>query len=476
MNVNKNLAIFVAASTLAMTAGVVADSGVQTVLDGRLLQFDQPAMMQSGRVMVPLRGIFESLGATVLFDPATRTIKATKEGRVVELTLGSRQARINGETSYLDVPAATMGGRTLVPLRFVSQALGADVRWNPATRTVALTSQAGGGDLSNIPSSPPVQPPTPAALPQLSNLVHNARRPLNPGDRLVVSVNGDSGGQASFDLLGVVNGVPMREVSNGKYEGEYLVQQGTQVQSGTLVVRLRKGGQEGVLESARAVSIRNNNQNNNNNNNNQSSVSPQEGSVVNTSRPTVQANLDSALRQGSTRVFMDGNEVTNQSSVVGSSVHYVPNYDLTAGNHRVLVQGIDYNGRQLSREWNFSVYNNNGNNNGNNNNNGNYGSNLSISNPYSGSNVGASFNVQGQTRPYAQVQIVAQSQRSLIPGVIGFQNRVASATQQADSSGRFSIQLDVSRVPVNTPISLEIQSADNNGNNRETTQVDVVRR
>lgn len=476
----KNVFIAAAASLVLLGQAWAAGPEVQTTLDGRPLNFDQPALMQDGRVMVPLRGIFESLGADVLFDNATRTIKATKGDRVVELALGSREAMINGQMSYLDVPASSIGGRTLVPLRFVSEALGADVRWSPASRTVALSSS--GGEVSNAPiQQSPAQSGNVA--PTLSNVVHNARRGLNAGDTLVVTATGDPGGQASFDIMGVTTNVPMREVSSGRYEGEFVVKRGMQVDNGTLVAHLSRNGKESVLESRRAVDINGGNVADNGGGFNGNSadafqVTPAEGSIVNTSRPTVHVNLDSRLTPGSTRVFLDGNEVTNQAQTVGSAVHFVPNGDLSSGYHRVSVQAVDRNGRLLSRDWDFSVsttsYNNNNNGNG-------------VFNPYgpmtvnltnlnNGSTVGPFFNVQGQTAPFSQVSLVAQAERSLIPGVIGVQNQVANITRQADGQGRFDIQVDASRVPRNTNLEIRIQASDSQGRSSNPTQVDVTRR
>lgn len=446
---------------------------VQTTLDGRPLNFDQPAIMQGGRVMVPLRGIFESLGADVLFDNATRTIKATKGDRVVELALGSREAMINGQMSYLDVPASSIGGRTMVPLRFVSEALGAEVRWSPSSRTVALSS---GGEVPGASNQPPAQSGN--AAPNLRNVVHNARRGLNAGDTLVVTATGDPGGQASFDIMGVTTDVPMRETSSGRYEGEFVIKRGMQVQNGTLVAHLSRNGQESVLESRRAVDINGGNVADGGNNGNSSDafqVTPAQGSIVNTSRPTVHVNLDSRLTPGTARVFLDGNEVTQQAQVMGSAVHFVPASDLSSGYHRVSVQAVDRNGRLLSRDWDFSVstssYNNGG---------GVFNPNgpvvVNLSNLNNGSTVGSFFNVVGQTTPFSQVSLVAQAQRNLIPGVIGVQNQVANLTRQADGQGRFDIPVDASRVPRNTNLELRIQATDSQGRSSNPTQINVTRR
>jgi hypothetical protein len=460
---------FVAASALVLAGQAWAlGPQVQTTLDGRPLIFDQPAIMQDGRVMVPLRGIFESLGADVLFDNATRTIKATKGDRVVQLALGSREAMINGQMSYLDVPANTLGGRTLVPLRFVSEALGADVRWNPSSRTVALSS---GGDVSKVPVQPPV---TQNAAPQLTNVVHNGRNGLNAGDTLVVTATGDPGGQASFDIMGVITDVPMREISSGRYQGEFTVRRGMQVQNGTVVAHLSRNGQQAVLESRRGVDILGGIVGENVPSDDYFQISPAQGSVVNTSRPTLHVNLDSKLTPGSARVFVDGNEVTNQAQVMGSAVHYVPQSDLNNGNHRVSVQAVDRNGRLLSRDWDFNVQNTTGYNNGGMINP--YAPYVNLTNLNSGANVGGIFSIQGQTTPFSQVSVVAEAQRNLIPGIIGVQNQVANVTRQADGMGRFDIPIDVSRVPPNTTLELRIQASDNQGRTGNPTQIDVTRR
>ena len=97
-----------------------------------------------GSTMVPMRAIFDALGATVRWDGATMTITATKDATVVVLRIGNRTATINGNPVTLNEPAVIISGSTLVPLRFVSDALGATVRRDGATRTVIITNYRGG--------------------------------------------------------------------------------------------------------------------------------------------------------------------------------------------------------------------------------------------------------------------------------------------------------------------------------------------
>ncbi len=114
---------------------------VIVVVNGQQLQFDQPPVERAGRVFVPLRGVFEHLGASVVY--ANGQINATGNGRNISLQIGSNQATVNGQPQTIDVAPFLIGSRTLVPLRFVAQALGASVDWNNNTSTVTITGSGG---------------------------------------------------------------------------------------------------------------------------------------------------------------------------------------------------------------------------------------------------------------------------------------------------------------------------------------------
>lgn len=444
----------VTALTLAaVLAGLASADGLETTLNGQPLRFDQPARLQDGRVMVPLRGIFESLGAEVLFDPSTRAIKATRKGRVVELSLGSQLARVNGQPTYLDVPASSLGGRTMVPLRFVSEALGAEVRWQPTLRTVALSSDP-------LPTTQDLETPL-----RLESVLHNGQRTLRPGDQLVVTATGEPGGQARFDILGLTSAVPMHEVRSGHYEGQLRLPEQLHTTRAPVVVHLQHGDRAASLQATQSLSF-------------QAlapvTINPPEGSLVATSRPTIHADWAVPIQLGTARVFLDGQEVSPQARVVGSAVHFVPNYDLVPGNHRVVLQALDHQGKLLSREWSFSVPNQVGNNQVGNNQG--YGmAPMVFSNLANGSRLPAHYNIQGQTTPFAQVLLQAQAQNSLIPGWIGLERQVDRAQVQADAAGRFNLPLNISSVPGNTPVELEIQVRDRSGRSTETIRVQVTR-
>ncbi|GAX89988.1 hypothetical protein EFBL_1614 [Effusibacillus lacus] len=117
-------------------------SSVVTVyIDGKQQTFDPPAQVVNGRTLVPLRAIFEKLGAKVDWEDATQTVKASKDGKKVQLRIGSNKAYVNEEERTLDVPAQLIQDRTMVPARFVSEALGAKVGWDGELQSVFVQTR-----------------------------------------------------------------------------------------------------------------------------------------------------------------------------------------------------------------------------------------------------------------------------------------------------------------------------------------------
>ncbi|MCL2201574.1 MAG: stalk domain-containing protein, partial [Oscillospiraceae bacterium] len=109
--------------------------------NGQMIDFDVPARLAEGRTLVPMRAIFEKLGANVIWNNEARTITAIRDGAVIVMPLGSTAPTVNGQTVTIDVPATAVDGRTLVPLRFVIEALGAPIVWEASTRTVIINTE-----------------------------------------------------------------------------------------------------------------------------------------------------------------------------------------------------------------------------------------------------------------------------------------------------------------------------------------------
>jgi len=359
-HVRNGLVAVIAVLVLATGAVPALAADVNVVVDGQVLTFDEPPTMQGGRVLVPLRGIFERLGADVVFSAATRDIKATRGSTVIELTLGSNNALVNGRNVYLDSPAQAFGGRTMVPLRFISEALGADVKWNAATRTVqiASTTMPPSGGTTPPPSSGTTPPPT-AERPRIDNIVMNADSTLEPGDTLTVIMTGTPNGRASFDLLGIASDISMREVSGGRYEGSFTIRRDTRQGRATVVVHLSKDGTEAMQEASRTVAI------------GPSAptggippypttggaltLSPLPNSISAVTRPTIAATFASNINAGSLRLLLDGQDVTGRANVGFRDIFFTPENDLGIGVHTVQIYGTAAAGTPLNRTWSFSV-------------------------------------------------------------------------------------------------------------------------
>ncbi|MBM3471369.1 MAG: copper amine oxidase N-terminal domain-containing protein, partial [Armatimonadetes bacterium] len=89
---------------------------IRVIVNGEELAFDVPPVEVGGRLLVPLRGVFERLGATVLWEPSTQRITAATASRTIELVMGRREAAVDGKLVLLDIPPMVVGGRTMVPL------------------------------------------------------------------------------------------------------------------------------------------------------------------------------------------------------------------------------------------------------------------------------------------------------------------------------------------------------------------------
>ncbi|HVL39945.1 MAG TPA: copper amine oxidase N-terminal domain-containing protein, partial [Fimbriimonadaceae bacterium] len=114
-------------------------------LDGREIVFDdvRPQMV-NGRLMVPIRGIFEQMGIAVEWDAQREVVTARKAPDLVELEVNSRVARINGQEAVLEVAPFHHRGRTLVPLRLIAQATGANVTYRDGDVHIQTSQRTAG--------------------------------------------------------------------------------------------------------------------------------------------------------------------------------------------------------------------------------------------------------------------------------------------------------------------------------------------
>lgn len=130
---------------IMQTAVFAADSGITVIINGNQLESDVAPEIVNDRTMLPMRAIFEELGATVSWLEADRIVLATKNDLMIVLQIDnykmSVQSASNNENKAVELEAAPYitNGRTMVPARAVAEALKADVQWNGETRTVTIT-------------------------------------------------------------------------------------------------------------------------------------------------------------------------------------------------------------------------------------------------------------------------------------------------------------------------------------------------
>ena len=118
---------------------IPAANEIKVFFNGKALVFDVPPQNMSGRILVPLRAIFEEMGAVIAYDGASQTVIATTADTVVVLTIGDTSPTVNGLVVPLDQAGIIVDGRSLAPLRFVAEAFGGSVEWNGDTQTATIT-------------------------------------------------------------------------------------------------------------------------------------------------------------------------------------------------------------------------------------------------------------------------------------------------------------------------------------------------
>lgn len=139
----KLLSIIISLSLILSVCSVsaVETDAISVTIDGKIKTFDVMPVMENDRVLVPMRGIFETLGADVSWNDKTMTVTAVKDDTIVELQIDNKTAKVNDKEIELDVPAKLVSKRTMVPVKFVADALGYNANWNAETNTVVITTK-----------------------------------------------------------------------------------------------------------------------------------------------------------------------------------------------------------------------------------------------------------------------------------------------------------------------------------------------
>ena len=141
----KRLLALIMALAMLLSSGVLAAVSfpLSVYVDGQRVQFPDatPFIDGNNRTMVPVRFVSEALNAEVGWDGALRQVTVTKDSKKIVLTINKPEMQINGVTKVLDCAPLIVDDRTFVPIRFVSEALDAVVEWDGAVRTVYISTK-----------------------------------------------------------------------------------------------------------------------------------------------------------------------------------------------------------------------------------------------------------------------------------------------------------------------------------------------
>ncbi|GGF91497.1 hypothetical protein GCM10010912_40630 [Paenibacillus albidus] len=176
------------------------------LLDGQVIPMQQKDKVEiiNGSVMVPLRIIAENLGMGVIWNQQSSTITIPKAFGSVELTIGQKTAMVDGASQKLTTAPLNRSGTTLVPLRFISEAMGVGVTWDNSSKVVGLTSSplpqpsAGPGAIPSVTASPgpsatatPEGTATPAATPTPAAGTSTVNEISFSDNRLMIALEGN---------------------------------------------------------------------------------------------------------------------------------------------------------------------------------------------------------------------------------------------------------------------------------------------
>ena len=341
---------FVLGALLACLApGALAQNIRIFVNDERLLFVGPSPKVVYGHVMVPVRGVLERLGASVKFDDATKVITAVKGKTEIKILIGTDVAQINGEDSQMDISARMIGGSAFIPLRFLSEALGADVFYDGQAQAIHISTSADVVADADAGSSSSVIPPA-------GTFVSNQSGYIGAGIPLKFTLKAPSGAQATFRIPGATGDIQMVEESDGVYAGLYATPAGRDsglvINNATPIATLKSGDTTTYTQLSNQISI--------------DTAPPLMGpflpepnSRVTSDRPFIAVQLDDGAGSGietkTVQLSLDGKDFSKLCKVTQHRVTYRPSVALDPGLHEVSVVATDHAGNISTSNWSFTL-------------------------------------------------------------------------------------------------------------------------
>ena len=129
---------------IAKTTRELEENGMQVLPVENVLskkskfKFDVPPIIKEGRTLIPVRPISEAFGAQVAWDEEAKMVIITKENINIALRIDDKMAEVNDQEVVLDVPAEIMNSRTVVPLRFIGESFGLNIEWDEGERIIEI--------------------------------------------------------------------------------------------------------------------------------------------------------------------------------------------------------------------------------------------------------------------------------------------------------------------------------------------------
>lgn len=303
-----------------------------------------------GRIMVPLRGVMEKIGAEVKWEGATRTVSATRGSSTLQMRLGERTAVVNGNLVTLDVPAQQINGVTMVPLRFMGEALGADVKWDGTTQTINMTV-GGTGTGTGMGTGTGTGTGTETSV-AITNFAVVRPEWVKPGDVLQFSLTGTPGGTASVSVGGVSAAINLIEGPAGTYKGSWTAPaSGVVLQGTSAIASLRVGTTEKLIQAGTTINI-----------DTESptfrAVTPENGAKVTIAQPDISGifeDIGAGIDRTSVVILVNGQNVTGKSTVTDNFFLFRPATNLPNGAATLEVQVRDKAGNARTYRSSFQV-------------------------------------------------------------------------------------------------------------------------
>ena len=340
---------------LLLSTGNVWAQRINVIVNGSPVTFAGMGPLQvQGRTLVPVRGVLEKLGAEVAWVPSTRSVIASTPSMDIQLHLGDNQATVNGKSVALDVPAQEINGHTMVPLRFLGEALGGTVKWDDVTRTVTIVTD---GQTHLVAPDPTRTPTVNNAEPKIAGITFKADDWygwVQPGHTVNVELTGTPRGEATFRIPGLTDALPMKETEPGKYTAVWTVPTTKQVQlkDASILGELKIGEKSApAVQAAGHVSV----------DAKPPTILdrlPEPNTRVNSDRPNISAVFDDAgsgIWPPSMRLIVNGRDVSKEARVTANFVSYTPSQPLPPGETTIVLAIDDKATNEAKVEWKFDV-------------------------------------------------------------------------------------------------------------------------